>query len=193
MLKRAAAALTLLAIVACCTPGGQTWNHPNVPMITGPGWSMGSSVVIADGWVLTAKHVLPALTVGGLANGEAIPHPTLDLALIHCPGMDPRGLVIAQEGPKVYDRLYAYGWHAGQRLLRTEGFQGKSTGHMSAPVIFGCSGGAVVNDRGELVGIIVGMLSRKVQGGDGWYALPHISRYTVLDESARNWIGTHIR
>lgn len=193
MLKRAILALMLITTVACCTPGGQTWNHPNIPKITGPGGSLGSGIVIADGWVLTAKHLLPTVTVGGLPHGEVIEHPTLDLVLISCPGMDPRGLVIAQEGPKVYDRLFTYGWHMGKRLMKTEGFQGKTKGHMSAPIIFGCSGGAVVNDRGELVGIIRSVISRQVQEGWGYYAVPHLSGYTVLDEAVRGWIGAHIR
>ena len=188
MLKYTTLALILMAVVAC---GTSAWNHPHIPKVIGPG--VASGVVIADGWVLTAKHVLPARTVGGLASGEEIVHPTLDLALIHCPGVDPRGLVIAQEVPKVFDRLYAYGWHMGTRLMKTEGYQGDTAGHMSAPVMFGCSGGAVVNNRGELVGITMGLMSRKVQNGFGWYAIPHLARYTVLDEAVRDWIGANIR
>ncbi len=191
MLKRAILTLGLMTTVACCTPGGQTWNHPNVLQIVSRGAASG--VVIADGWVLTAAHVLPAHTIGGLASGEEIVHPTLDLALVRCPGVDPRGLVIAQEGLKVFDLLSAYGWHTGRWVMKTDGYQAGAAGQMSAQVIFGCSGGAVVNDRGELVGIIVGMLSRKVDEGEGWYALPHMARYTVLDEAVRSWIGANIR
>ena len=104
MLKQTTLALTLMAVVACGTP--QTWNHPNVLKVTGPKGTVASSVVIADGWVLTAKHTLPVLLVGGLPHGEVIEHSTLDLVLIHCPGVDQRGLVIAQEWPKVFDRHF---------------------------------------------------------------------------------------
>lgn len=191
MLKQTILTLVLMTTVACCTP--QTWKHPNVLKMTGPEGTVSSSVVIADGWVLTANHTLPVLLVGGLPHGDVIEHPTLDLVLIQCPGVDPRGLVIAQEGPKVYGRLFAYGWHHGEFLMKTEGYQAQQLGWMSAPSIHGCSGGAVVNAGGELVGIITQVRMAPVREGWGYYALPHMARYTVLDEAVRNWIETNIR
>ena len=187
MLKCATLAAVLL-LPACAT----TWNHPNVLLLKGSR-GMSSGVVIADGWILTAGHVLPVATAGGLECGPAIPHPTLDLALIPCPGAKAYGLRPATKLPWTYDRVSAYGWHKGEYLMKTAGYQAKQRGWMSAASIHGCSGGAVVNARGELVGILVQVRMTDVQNGWGEYALPHIARYTVLNEAVRSWIGANIR
>jgi hypothetical protein len=155
--------------------------------------SLGSGVVIADGWILSAKHLLPIETADGLPCGEPIVHPTLDLALIPCEGIKATGLEMATTGPWVYERLYAYGWHQGEQRMKTEGYQGHARGQMSAPVIFGCSGGAVINSNGELVGIIDHVDFENVTDGWGMYLVFHMSGYTVLDEAVRGWIETHIR
>lgn len=180
--------LAVLLLSSCA----MSWHHPNVPLLDGP-MSLGSGVVIADGWILTVRHILPVDTADGLECGEPIIHPTLDLALIPCPGAEANGLRPATTGPWVYERLYAYGWHQGESLLKTEGYQGKTTGEMSAPVIFGCSGGPVINARGELVGIIDNVDFEDVMDGWGTYVVPHMAGYTVLDEAVRGWIGTNIR
>lgn len=190
MLKRAAAALTLLTVVAC-TPSGWAWNHPNVVLVEGPG-GIGSGVVIMDDWILTAKHLLPIDTADDMPCGEAIPHPTLDLALVPCEGARAYGLSPAMDEPKTYQRVYTYSWHQGDTLMKTEGFQAQQLGWMSAPVIFGSSGGAVVNARGDLMGIIVQVAFEYVTDGWGMYAVPHIARYTVLNAAVRGWIGDNI-
>ncbi len=192
MLKCAAAAATLLTVVACCTPSGWAWNHPNVLLVKGPG-GVGSGVVVVDGWILTAKHLLPIDTAGDMPCGEAIKHPDLDLALVPCEGALAYGLAPSTAVPRVYQRVYTYSWHQGDTLLKTEGFQAQQIGWMSAHVIFGCSGGAVVNNRGELMGIIVQVAFENVRDGWGTYVASHIARYTVLDEAVHGWIGINTR
>ncbi len=187
MLKCAALAAVLF-LPACST----AWNHPNVPLMMALR-GVGSGVVVVDGWILTAKHILPVITADGKPCGEPIVHPTLDLALIPCPDIKARGLRPAIDLPRVYDRLYAYGWHQGEQLLKTAGYQGKSFGEMSAPVIHGCSGGAVINARGELVGILDHIDFADVVGGEGMYVVFHMAGYTVLDKAVRGWIGANIR
>ncbi len=185
---RQTAALALLFVAGCTA----TPNHPNVLLMEGPG-GKGSGVVIADGWILTAKHLLPIETASGMPCGEAIEHPTLDLALIPCAGAEARGLLPAIEPPRVHQRVYTYSWHQADTFMKTEGFQAKQLGWMSAPVIFGCSGGAVVNDRGELMGIIATVAFEDVIDGWGMYSVSHMAGYTTLNEAVRGWIGANIR
>jgi hypothetical protein len=188
MLKCAALAAVLL-LPACST----TWNYPNVLLLKGPNGETGSGVVIVDGWILTAKHMLPIITADGMPCGEAIPHPDTDLALVPCAEAKAYGLRPAAEMPQVFERVYTYSWHQGDALLKTEGYQAQQSGWMSAPVIYGCSGGAVVNDHGELVGVIVQVAHEGVKNGWGVYAVSHMARYTVLDAAVREWIGANIR
>lgn len=151
----------------------------------------GSGVVIEDGWILTAAHVLPVKTADGMPCGEAIKHPTLDLALVPCPGAKAYGLRLAQRPPRMYDRMYAYGWHLGEQLLKTEGYQGNHVGSVSTPVINGCSGGAIVNDRGELVGIVRTVAYKLTASYKDAYAIVHVAGYTPLGDDVLDWIHLH--
>ncbi len=182
-MKLAAAALVLMIATSCTSMP----LHPDVVLLRGP-YSLGSGVVIAEDWVLTAKHVTPTNTARGLSVTRTIRHPTLDLALLYVPGLPYNGLPIGA-APKLHDRLYAYGWHMAARYMKTEGYQGGQPNQMSASVIHGCSGGAVVNDRGELVGIISMVAFVATENGDDEYALPHMARYTPTDRAVRGWIS----
>ncbi len=179
MIKTKLAAVMVLA--SCCTPP----RAPTVLHLDGPN-RQGSGVVIAEGWVLTAAHVLPALRANGFPCGPAIVHPTLDLALVPCLMAVDSGLEFGA-APQTYDRLYSYGWHLGGYLLKTEGYQGRVTGTMSAAVIHGCSGGAVINARGELIGIVETVAYITDESGIE-HPLPHIAWYTPVDAAVRGWI-----
>ena len=159
-------------------------------LLEGPMGS-GSGVVIADGWILTAAHVLPVFTADGNPVGEAIEHPFLDLALIPCEAAVGTGLRMADVLPELHDPLRSYGWWLAVQYQMVEGFQGAAPGESSAPVIHGCSGGAVTNERGELVGIIATVSYARTQMGDG-YAITHMAGYTPIDEDVRGWITLHI-
>lgn len=185
-------ATTILAL-ATVSYHGMFSAHPNVVAFrNGTSKVRGSGVVIEDGRILTAAHVLPVTTADGMPCGKAIKHPTLDLALVPCPQAKARGLRLAQRPPKVYDRMYAYGWHLGRQLLRTEGYQGRHAGSVSTPVINGCSGGAVVNDRMELVGIMKTVAYRLTASNTDAYAIVHVAGYTPIDEDVLDWIHLHV-
>lgn len=180
MIKTKLAAASALVLASCCTPTAPTVLH-----LDGPDGE-GSGVVIANGWILTAAHVLPVVTANGFPCGPAIVHPTLDLALVPCIVAADSGLEFGAS-PRTYDRLYSYGWHLGGYLLKTEGYQGRVTGTMSAAVIHGCSGGAVINARGELVGIVEAV-AYITDESDVEHPLPHIAWYTPVDAAVLGWI-----
>jgi len=138
--------------------------------------SSGSGVVISEGWVLTAKHVLP------LANTdwETFEHPTADLALVKVPGL--KGSARLGRTPRMGERLFAVGWHHGTAKRLTEGLAQSVPGEMSCPVFPGSSGGPVINERGELVGIISRVLySRYGQPETEFYIVSFCSWYVPVD------------
>lgn len=190
LLKLAPAALMVLS--ACCVYGAAS-SHPRVVLLESFR-SSGSGVVIADGWILTAAHNLPKDTADGLPLGEPIRHPFLDLALVPCAGLV-GNIVIAETMPELHDPLSAYGYWLGFQLQRTDGYQSHRPGLMSAAIIPGCSGGAVVNERGELVGIILHIGFIGVQDrATGTYSnergtvVPQVAGYAPLTDDVVGWI-----
>lgn len=181
-----ASLLLLTLATSCCVPPAAV-RPPNVLLLTNGTHGRGSGTVIAHGWILTAKHVLPVSSAGGNRIEEVFRHPDLDLALLRAPGAMWHGLTAAPQMLSVYDRVYAYGWHQGHTLLKTEGFQGQTIGTMSAPVYYGCSGGAVVDARGDLVGIIATM-DVSEDSFDIIHPVPHMSGYTTLTPAVLRWI-----
>lgn len=176
--------LSTIMLVAC----GAIEHWPQVPLVHSLEGSRGSGVVIADGWLLTVAHVLP---VTGLDDDHAMVqrvhlHPHLDLALVKIEGL--KGKVeIATELPKFGDELRTIGHHEGQVKLMTSGHQGKVPGHMSCEVMPGCSGGPVLNARGELVGIVATVWIYRLPFG-GSLPISHMAGYTPIDADTRAWI-----
>lgn len=165
--------------------------HPQVLLLTIEGGGFGSGVVIADDWIVTCRHCLPVATAGGLPAKHQIPHPTLDLGLVWVPGVKSNGLQFGAPA-QLHDPVSAYGWHLADHYMRTDGYQGASPDLMSAPAIHGCSGGAVVNADGQLLGVIAWVVYARTGGGWDSYALPHISGYTPIGEAERTWIAEQI-
>lgn len=192
----AASAVLMLATMSCCTLSFTTSTPPTVVRLFGLKGGGGSGVVIADGWILTASHVLPIVKANSYPCGKPILHPLLDLALIPCKGIEGSGLRISPRPLPLFAPVNAYGWWLGVQLMRTDGYQA-GPGEMSAPVIHGCSGGAVVNACGELVGIIATVTYAATTwhiGKDGQvhrhgYAMVHMAGYTPIDSDVLKWIS----
>ena len=144
----------------------------------------GSGVAIAPGWVLTAAHI-------GLAG--AVDHPTLDLALVCHSGA--AGSVEFGPAPEFGAPLRAIGWHEGEYLLMTVGTQGHEREMMSCQILPGCSGGAVIDAEGRLVGIVEGVYAHHVLSGPRvvQLAVPHLAWYTPLTPEVLAWIQETIR
>lgn len=131
-------------------------------------------------WYLTCKHCLPVATVGGQQVLCAFPHPTRDLALLQVKGSVGVGSRLGAQ-PEFGDELRTIGYAMGQSKRMTAGYAGAQLGIMTCPIIHGCSGGAVLDEGGRLVGLMWRFWSTN------WAPIPHISEY-VLVYDLKSWL-----
>jgi len=165
--------------------------HPAVVLLEMPGGGRGSGVVIAPGWLLTCAHCGSAEKAGGLPVTalHVAPGGNVDMALMRVPGLKALHYVpLAYRPAELHDPISTYGYHLGKQFLRTDGYQGLQVEEMSAPIIHGCSGGAVVNKAGELLGVITWVKYTGTWSGADGVPLPHMSGYTPLTDELRTWI-----
>jgi hypothetical protein len=120
---------------------------------------VGSGVVVGeDGGeflVLTAWHVLPAdsTSLGGFYVVRA--DSTRDLALLSVPGR--AEALRVGESPRLGQRIRIFA-HYEDVAATTQGvISNPELGWVDAPILAGMSGGAVVDDSGDLVGIVLGV------------------------------------
>lgn len=168
------ATLLIVAVTAASPPP-----LPHVVSTSHPGaFGSASATPLWGSWYMTCKHCLPVATIGGLQVIETIKHPTLDLALLRVDGPVGTGSVLADDLPVLGDRLVAMGYGLGKSLQMTDGRATSVLGGMTCSIIYGCSGGAVLNDRGELVGIISQISS--ISNGFLSVPVPHMSHYIPI-------------
>jgi hypothetical protein len=149
-------------------------------------YSLGSGFIVADGIVVTNHHVIDS-TFGGKVkvigeersyriNGVFAKDPLHDLALLDVPELHAPPLSIDITEVMVGDKLYAIGNPLGLEGTLSEGivsgvreFGKDRILQISAPISPGSSGGAVLNEYGEIVGVAVATL----QGGQNLnFAIP---------------------
>lgn len=186
-MKTSLAAVLMLA--GCCGLNTAPLSRPLVKITSHPDPGGSASAVPlwnSEGyaWYVTCAHCLPVAAVDGQVVMFSWKHPTLDLALLKVRGDVVVGSVLAQESPKFGDRLTALGHGLGKFLQLTDGRAGYTPGDMTCPIIYGCSGGAVLNAHNELVGII-----RRFQVLTSPWGAPvtHISYYVPL-RGLENWL-----
>lgn len=131
-------------------------------------------------WFLTAKHVLPIDTIGGAIIVRVERHPTRDLVLVLVDRVFPC-VKMAPTQPMLGDRVFTVGYPYDLCLHVGEGRQAGVTTESSAPCFPGCSGGALVNERRELAGIV----TQGYQKDD--IPLGNLMRYEPLF-TAKDWI-----
>ena len=91
------------------------------------------------------------------------------------------------------------GWHNGDALLMTDGYQGAEPEHMSCTVYSGASGGPILNEAGYLVGIttmvqMVYTRDYRTNAPTNFYVpVPHISMYAPLTPEVIEWITRTMR
>jgi len=83
-----------------------------------------------------------------------------DICLLSIPGLKAEPLEISNNYPKAGDRVYMMGFPIGRAGLISEGyFAGIDSDEdymLSFSCGFGCSGGPVLNTRGEVIGVYLG-------------------------------------
>lgn len=145
----------------------------------------GSGFVIADGWVLTAKHVLEPRTPAEfwvvIINGEPRAateqwlHPTQDIALLRVDTSGTKPLQLATSDPYAYQKVLAAGYPGGYDIIVTEGHVQYKTPQgvgevipalvTTAPASPGNSGGPLVTCGGRVVGVLNGIAYTKTSHG----------------------------
>jgi hypothetical protein len=158
-----------------------------------PFWQVGDKL-----WLLTAAHNLPMDQAGEfkIEFQEAHPDPSVDLALIMVRVGDVRYLNLPQIAPPPgrHQPLHAIGWHIGEYLLRTDGYSGVSADGspvMSCEITAGCSGGAVLDEDGHLIGIIHAVMrgwERTMMGDQFTIPYAYVSFYTPIAPNT-DWIS----
>jgi S1-C subfamily serine protease len=130
-------------------------------------------------YILSAAHCYPSIAEGGFMSDESevdkdkthkivivAVDPTKDLMLLESPYTT--GVFMAERVLELHEPIHTMGWGGGRRPYRTDGevvalMQPTASAYgdvlrnsTTALVIPGTSGGAVLNERNELVGIISG-------------------------------------
>jgi hypothetical protein len=103
--------------------------------------------------------------------------------------------VLAKSAPKLGETVYAVGHPAASNYVLTKGIVSRpltlfnETRYMliSAPIIFGNSGGPAFNARGEVVGVNTDVAATRVRMDDGrpfplWAAISHLGLAVPLDD-----------
>ncbi len=164
--------------------------------------SLGSGVLISsDGYILTNNHVVEnatdiRVTIGGEREYKAEiigTDPRTDVALIKIDGKNLQSIVVADsDALRVGDQVMAIGNPFGVGQTVTMGIVsalGRSIGlidyedliQTDASINPGNSGGALVNMRGELVGMNSAILSRDGGSQGIGFAIPSNMAFRIVD------------
>jgi len=138
--------------------------------------SLGSGFVIGNGQIITNLHVIEGAKFGNVfVNGSPIKHKIQgylaidkqnDLAIISVPTITQSPLTLISANPEIGEKIYAIGNPKGLSGTISEGIvsgirnlNSKELIQITAPISPGSSGGPVVNNNGQVVGVAVGTLS----------------------------------
>jgi hypothetical protein len=137
--------------------------------------SLGSGFIVDKGKVITNLHVIEGAKYGYVTiSGESKKHKiegyfavdkTNDLALLSVPTILSTTIEINENNPEIGEKIYAIGNPKGLSGTISEGiisgirtFDKEELIQITAPISPGSSGGPVINNNGELIGVSVGTL-----------------------------------
>jgi S1-C subfamily serine protease len=137
--------------------------------------SLGSGFIIDDGKVITNLHVIEDAKYGYVTiSGESKKHKiegylsvdkTNDLALLSVPTLIGTSIEINGNNPEIGENIYAIGNPKGLSGTISEGiisgirtYDNEELIQITAPISPGSSGGPVINNNGQLIGVSVGTL-----------------------------------
>lgn len=139
--------------------------------------SLGSGFIIEKGVIVTNLHVIEGAKYGYiLENGSSKKHNITgyyqidrfnDLAVLSAPTLVASPITISSKNqPEIGERIYAIGNPKGLSGTISEGIvsgirdlDNKTLIQITAPISPGSSGGPVLNNKGEVIGVAVGTLS----------------------------------
>jgi len=139
--------------------------------------SLGSGFILENGKVVTNLHVIEGAKYGYiLENGSSKKHTIKgyyqidkinDLVILSVPSLTAQPLALSTlDKPEIGERIYAIGNPKGLSGTISEGIvsgirsmENKSLIQITAPISPGSSGGPVINNKGEVIGVAVGTLT----------------------------------
>ena len=159
--------------------------------------AFGSGIIVSNGKILTNYHVVEGattvyaktstgkkLSIDGMYGSEA----TLDLICLSAPSAAVANILVSTKPPVVGERVYAIGNPEGLSNTISEGivsairqFSGQNMIQITAPISPGSSGGPIINNSGEVIGIAVGAIS---SGQNLNFAIPISQAQGIMSSSA---------
>jgi hypothetical protein len=163
--------------------------------------SLGSGFIIGNGKVVTNLHVIEGAKFGSaFASGSSTKHKIEgyfivdkqnDLVILSVPTLTGKAVQLALSNPEIGERIYAIGNPKGLAGSISEGIVSgirdmadKKLIQITAPISPGSSGGPVLNNKGEVIGVAVGTLN---SGQNLNFAVPS-SKIKLLAEMITNTI-----
>jgi tetratricopeptide (TPR) repeat protein len=148
----------------------------------------GSGFIIEKGKIITNLHVIEGNKNGYvIINGTDIKHKIdgyfdydsgTDLAILSVPTLKGTPLSLANEQPKIGDRVFAFENPLISSKIVLEGTINYTSSSMSSGIIkttialnYGNSGGALINSKGLVIGVINGAVISEIENFRAGYAI----------------------
>lgn len=160
--------------------------------------SLGSGVVINTHCILTAKHVADDPLPQTFTTQDGKEHKIIrkvsaeysDMA-VECTDdtLTAPPVHIRRTMPEMYTNVFVIGYPLGiPNTLTTGVYEGDD--RISAPIAFGNSGGGAFDPAGNLIGVVVAMAVKQVEGYV--FAFPHLSVITTIRDIVPFLDANHI-
>jgi hypothetical protein len=161
--------------------------------------SLGSGFIIGQGKIVTNLHVIEGAKYGYVfVNGSSTKHKIQgyfavdkknDLAILSIPTLIGKSIPLSTSTvPEIGEKIYAIGNPKGLSGTISEGIvsgirtlENKSLIQITAPISPGSSGGPVINNSGQVIGIAVGTLT---SGQNLNFAIPTSSLKALLEKQS---------
>jgi hypothetical protein len=168
--------------------------------------AIGSGLILENGKVVTNFHVIEgakfayALSANGskhAIDGVFATDQANDLAILSVPGLQKSIVVISKDSIQVGQRIYAIGSPEGLSNSISEGIvsgrrklSGSRLIQITAPISPGSSGGPILDDRGQVIGIAVGTIT---SGQNLNFAIPISLVFPMLSKTTVNKLSVPVR
>lgn len=160
--------------------------------------SLGSGVVINDRCVLTAKHVAEDSLPQTITTQDGKEHLIVrkvmgefsDMA-VECAedSLNTVPVRIRHTMPKLYSPIFVIGTPLGiNNTLTTGVYEGDD--RISAPIVWGNSGGGAFDENGNLIGVVIAMSVKRIE--NFVFVFPHLAVITTIRDITPFLDANHI-